>query len=448
MASVVSERHGGRTRYRIQFRDGNKRRRSIRLSGLTRKAAESIRSRVETLNACRIAGQPLDTATSRWVADLGDDLHEKLAAAGLFEPRQRATLGGFIDGYIRSRSEAAANTIRNWRDSRRKLTDFLGVDRDLRTITPGDADDWRQSLVDAKYSESTISKAVKHAKQFMKAAVRKGYATSNPFRELKASGEHNESRKQFVDHKTIRRVLEACPDLEWRLIIALARYGGLRCPSEVLDLEWQHIDWQSNRFSVTSRKTKRQGKPFRTVPMFPELRPFLDAAFEQADEGSRYVVTRYRHKNANLRTQLLRIIRKAGVEPWDRLFQNLRASRETELANNFPLHVVTAWLGNTPKVATDHYLQVTDDHYTQATQGVVQQVVPQPTAKADIDRSGSQSMRKKTRVNGGSAKSSGFVDAVEYPLGESNPCLRTENPMSWATRRRGRAAAERVCDLT
>ena len=25
----------------------------------------------------------------------------------------------------------------------------------------------------------------------------------------------------------------------------------------------------------------------------------------------------------------------------------------------------------------------------------------------------------------------------EYPLGESNPCLRTENPMSWATRRRG-----------
>ena len=28
----------------------------------------------------------------------------------------------------------------------------------------------------------------------------------------------------------------------------------------------------------------------------------------------------------------------------------------------------------------------------------------------------------------------------QYPLGESNPCLRTENPMSWATRRRGQAA--------
>ncbi len=30
-----------------------------------------------------------------------------------------------------------------------------------------------------------------------------------------------------------------------------------------------------------------------------------------------------------------------------------------------------------------------------------------------------------------------FLPHKEYPLGESNPCLRTENPMSWATRRRG-----------
>jgi hypothetical protein len=39
-----------------------------------------------------------------------------------------------------------------------------------------------------------------------------------------------------------------------------------------------------------------------------------------------------------------------------RLFHNLRASRETELAQEYPLHVVTGWLGNTPKVALKHYL--------------------------------------------------------------------------------------------
>ena len=29
----------------------------------------------------------------------------------------------------------------------------------------------------------------------------------------------------------------------------------------------------------------------------------------------------------------------------------MRASRETELAKDFPIYVVMAWLGNTPKIA-------------------------------------------------------------------------------------------------
>src|SRR5262249_47441379 len=52
--------------------------------------------------------------------------------------------------------------------------------------------------------------------------------------------------------------------------------------------------------------------------------------------------------------------RRAGVKPWPRLFQNLRASCETELAQSYPLHVVCAWIGNSAKVAADHYLQVTE----------------------------------------------------------------------------------------
>ena len=54
------------------------------------------------------------------------------------------------------------------------------------------------------------------------------------------------------------------------------------------------------------------------------------------------------------------------MKSWPRLFQNLRASRETELAESYPLHVVCKWIGNTAKVAADHYLQVTEDHFQRA----------------------------------------------------------------------------------
>jgi hypothetical protein len=63
---------------------------------------------------------------------------------------------------------------------------------------------------------------------------------------------------------------------------------------------------------------------------------------------------------------MLKIIRRAGMTPWPRLFHNLRSSRETELRERFPIHVVTAWLGNTPEIAWKHHLQVTDEHFRQA----------------------------------------------------------------------------------
>ena len=100
--------------------------------------------------------------------------------------------------------------------------------------------------------------------------------------------------------------------------------------------------------------------------MFPELLPYLREVFEQAEPGTDYVITRYRRANCNLRTQLQRIIAKAGLKPWPKLFQNLRSTRETELAESWPEHVVCAWIGNSRAVARKHYLQVTEEHFQRA----------------------------------------------------------------------------------
>ena len=174
-------------------------------------------------------------------------------------------------------------------------------------------------------------------------------------------------------------MLEACPDAEWRLLFALSRFGGLRCPSEHLALRRGDVDWEGNRITVRSPKTEHHaGGESRIIPIFPELRPYLEEAFDMAEPGTECVITRYRDTNMNLRTQLGRIIDRAGLDPWPKLFQNLRSTRETELAERFPMHVVCAWIGNSEQIAAKHYLQVTDEHYTQAVQNPVQQ----PSANA------------------------------------------------------------------
>jgi integrase len=98
---------------------------------------------------------------------------------------------------------------------------------------------------------------------------------------VKPPSQTNEARKHFVSWETAQRVLDACPDAEWRLIVALCRYAGIRCPSELLPLQWAEVDWERGRYLVHSPKTEHhEGGAERWVPIFPELRPYLEEAFE------------------------------------------------------------------------------------------------------------------------------------------------------------------------
>src|SRR5262249_33778992 len=98
----------------------------------------------------------------------------------------------------------------------------------------------------------------------------------------------------------------------------------------------------------------------------PELRPYLEEVFDQAEPGQEFFVGHAGGRRANLRTRLVGIIRKAGETPWPKVFHNLRASRETGLAKEDPMHVVCAWIGNSAAVAAAHYLQVVEADYVQA----------------------------------------------------------------------------------
>ena len=188
------------------------------------------------------------------------------------------------------------------------------------------ADDWRGCLIQL------------YGKQFFHAARRAELVQKSPFDGVKAGTMANPERLYFLTHEDAQKVIAACPDAEWRVIVALARYGGLRCPSEVLGLTWADIDWDRGRFLVKAAKTAHHADGGRRwVPLFPELLPHLEAAFDVAEPGTVYVVQRSRCHDTNLRTGLERIIYRAGLLPWGKLFQNMRASRETELAAHFPL---------------------------------------------------------------------------------------------------------------
>jgi hypothetical protein len=128
------------------------------------------------------------------------------------------------------------------------------------------------------------------------------------------------------------------------------------------------------------------------MPLFPELRPYLVTVRPAAPRAGDPVILRYRVSTVNLRTRLLKNIKRAGLEPWPKLWQNMRASRETELVETFPSHVVAEWVGHSVAIANKHYLQVTEEHFAKAVQNPVQHMragggIGQKTETGDLRNS-------------------------------------------------------------
>jgi integrase len=376
MASISDDPNGRR---RILFVAPDGSRKAIRLGKCDRKSAESITRHVEALLSAQIDGQPLPRDTAAWLSGIGDALKCKLAAVGLVKTTKREALGPFLRSFILNRPDVKPATLEVWSQPRRNLIEFFGDDRLLQSITPGDADAFKAWLLtqEKKLAMATIAKRLQFARTFLHVARKYRMIDENPFSEVKIPTADVSARQSFIGRDVFDKLIEhASPS--WKAILALCRLGGLRCPSEVLSLEWRHIDWDRNRITVVSPKTDRYaGKGTRTIPLFDELLPYLRDAQELA-EGQTHVVggghlakanTKTGWKSCNLRTAFGKLIKRAGLEPWPRLFHNLRSSRETELLEQFPLHVVAKWMGHNPKVSLKNYAQTTDEHFDRAASG-------------------------------------------------------------------------------
>lgn len=330
-----------------------------------------------------------DATIQKWLADLPDKRYEKLVKVHLVKPRARDTLGNFVENFITQLS-ISVNTRDNYISSKDCLIAFFGSDCKPETVSVQDAMQYKEYLkttgrLDGKgaYAQNSVRKILIHANKFFRDMQKAEFIHENPFENVKESPADETDRKDYISAEYCLKAMEFASNWEWRLLIALWRFGGLRRACEPLRLRWSDIHWEKKLIHVYSSKTGEE----RHVPIFPEIMEPLLKVRELATTDAEWVIDlacpkKYRlnptrreeeSKDANFYSEFNRICERAGLPIHPMAGNNMRAScvkdlysgKYAELRGRVDL--IAQILGHSPATALKFYKRFSTDDLTPLT---------------------------------------------------------------------------------
>jgi integrase len=285
---------------------------------------------------------------------------KKLAAAFQTDQTKNAgryTLATWREKYVDLREgQVSEETIRLHNAAFDDLDRYFGSDTRIAKIERMHAAEFRSSL-SKRVKESTVCGIVARVKVIFSHAVDMEIIEANPFERLVSTNGDIDKQWAQIDHATLAKIIEACPNDAWRMAFALARWAGLRI-NEIRSLQWSNINWDTRIITIQHAGRITTKKRTRTCPIRPELFEMLAEHFERADAGE---LGPAMIPVNNVYKIVPGILENAGCAGYSKPFHTLRKNCESEWAAKFPILDVTSWLGNSPTVAAKHYVRSTEE---------------------------------------------------------------------------------------
>jgi|GEM_PF-1283817 len=364
--------------WRIQWKSSAGKRLTLWLGKASTRDANATLRHVDELIEASKSHRGCSRETVAWLEGCSAGLLKRLCKAGLVElkiSKPKPTFSDLAQVY-QARGDIGDSTksIRRYWES--SIVTILG-NKPSDQITPDDAELLRDALLQKGLKKVTVGRMLRFARQVLEIAVSKKHITENPMAGLKHNfREGKAAPREYICPNRVEEILRVMPG-PWRMMTALARFAGLRSPSESLLLRWSdvYLDEKCPYLHVTSPKTASQGKAWRNVPISPRLAEILREGKPGEVKPSDFVVDlpAYRKPRkggwhgVNTRQQYNKILVKSGIGLIKNAFKVFRSSCVTDWARDHAVHVVAAWAGHTVGVAGKHYLTLTDSDWVKAT---------------------------------------------------------------------------------
>lgn len=197
-------------------------------------------------------------------------------------------------------------------------------------------------------------------------AMDNGILESNPCRKVKKLRDNNE-RKRYLTVEEEARLMAALTGKRTHLksVVQLAIHTGMR-RGELLNLEWENVDFGRGVIHVTKTKTNRD----RDVPMNSEAKQILLNLHEQSKTEEFVFVNPKTGMNlSDVKKGFNSAVRAAGIV--DFKFHDLRHTAGTRLADSgADAFTIAEILGHTSLQMTKRYTHATDQRKRQAVEAL------------------------------------------------------------------------------
>ncbi len=278
------------------------------------------------------------------------------------------TMAEWIQVFITLKPDLGERARRAYRQAAERFMKFSGTTTRIDRITATVAAEWVATLgtpyvvkqdgkeLSRTLSPSTVAHYSRHVRCIFNEAVHQGVLAVNPFARIRTQPKKIERSWCYVDRDVFNRILAVCRNDGWRCFVALQRFGALR-KGEALDVRWHMIDWERHILTIPEVITKTSQE--RLVPLDPTLFDLLKAARRDRKDTD-FIVHEHdvdRRSDSNQHSRFRTVLKKAGVLPWEDLFQTLRRNAVQDLREALKdPWAVTAIAGHSEEVERKYYL--------------------------------------------------------------------------------------------
>jgi integrase len=244
----------------------------------------------------------------------------ELLAIATGEEMETYSIETWTEEWLRRKArDSSKATITRYRAHTKAFRSWLGESRrtkPLESITPQDARKWRESLQDAGRTGKTVLAYCKDVGAVYRAAIREGLVSFNPFTALEAIDTSDSQERKPFNEEEVSALLKAAPSEEWRGLILVAAFTGLRL-GDAARLSWEAVDLNTKRITLIPSKTKKKKREVR-IPIHPELFTFLESVTIHSDKPNAPVFETLSATKVGARSGLSqtfnKIMHNAGVD--------------------------------------------------------------------------------------------------------------------------------------